>query len=79
MVVATHTTRDGLRNKPRPAPAPAAQSLSRQGRETPPEAAIAQAPIIKPATPGRNAQCPCGSGRKYKHCCQGKTPLPQAA
>lgn len=22
---------------------------------------------------GRNARCPCGSGRKYKHCC-GKTP-----
>src|SRR6266849_5350190 len=19
--------------------------------------------------PGRNDQCPCGSGRKYKHCC----------
>ncbi|MBK7929560.1 MAG: SEC-C domain-containing protein [Bryobacterales bacterium] len=79
LVIATHTTRDGLRNKPRPAPAPAAQSLSRQGRETPPEAAIAQTPITKPPTPGRNAQCPCGSGRKYKHCCLGKTPLPQAA
>lgn len=23
----------------------------------------------KPAKPGRNAPCPCGSGRKYKHCC----------
>ncbi|MFQ5600072.1 MAG: SEC-C metal-binding domain-containing protein [Candidatus Krumholzibacteriia bacterium] len=22
--------------------------------------------------PGRNAPCPCGSGRKYKRCC-GKT------
>lgn len=22
----------------------------------------------------RNALCPCGSGRKYKHCCGGKTP-----
>lgn len=21
-------------------------------------------------TPGRNDPCPCGSGRKYKHCCQ---------
>ena len=20
----------------------------------------------------RNAQCPCGSGKKYKHCCLGK-------
>jgi SEC-C motif-containing protein len=22
--------------------------------------------------PGRNAQCPCGSGKKYKHCCAQK-------
>ncbi|WP_373280656.1 SEC-C metal-binding domain-containing protein, partial [Methylomonas koyamae] len=21
------------------------------------------------AKPGRNEACPCGSGRKYKHCC----------
>ncbi len=25
-----------------------------------------QAPAVKP---GRNAPCPCGSGKKYKHCC----------
>ncbi|MBK7931825.1 MAG: SEC-C domain-containing protein [Bryobacterales bacterium] len=68
IVVATHTTRDGLRNKPRPAPEP-----------RPAPAPIANTPYIKPPTPGRNSQCPCGSGRKYKHCCQGKTPLPQAA
>ena len=23
---------------------------------------------------GRNDPCPCGSGKKYKHCCQGKEP-----
>ncbi len=23
----------------------------------------------------RNELCPCGSGRKYKNCCAGKTPL----
>ena len=23
--------------------------------------------------PGRNDQCPCGSGRKYKKCCEAKT------
>lgn len=23
---------------------------------------------------GRNERCPCGSGRKYKHCCEGKMP-----
>ena len=22
--------------------------------------------------PSRNAPCPCGSGKKYKHCCYGK-------
>ncbi|MBE0475314.1 SEC-C metal-binding domain-containing protein, partial [Rhodoferax sp.] len=22
--------------------------------------------------PDRNAPCPCGSGKKYKHCCQAK-------
>jgi uncharacterized protein len=23
----------------------------------------------RPSTPGRNARCPCGSGKKYKRCC----------
>ncbi|MCZ6516624.1 MAG: SEC-C metal-binding domain-containing protein [Gammaproteobacteria bacterium] len=28
---------------------------------------------------GRNAPCPCGSGRKYKHCCLAKSAeMPQA-
>ncbi|MDD6298928.1 SEC-C metal-binding domain-containing protein [Hornefia butyriciproducens] len=22
-----------------------------------------------PKKPGRNDPCPCGSGKKYKHCC----------
>ncbi len=26
--------------------------------------------------PGRNDPCPCGSGRKFKHCCAGKPPEP---
>ena len=26
-------------------------------------------PIVIPKTPGRNDPCPCGSGKKYKHCC----------
>jgi len=25
---------------------------------------------------GRNAPCPCGSGKKYKKCCLGATPAP---
>ncbi len=28
------------------------------------------------AAPGRNERCPCGSGRKYKHCCGELPPLP---
>ena len=24
------------------------------------------------AKPGRNAPCPCGSGKKFKQCCEGK-------
>lgn len=26
-------------------------------------------PVIKTKTPGRNDKCPCGSEKKYKHCC----------
>jgi predicted aspartyl protease len=26
-------------------------------------------PVIKSNETGRNAPCPCGSGKKYKHCC----------
>jgi hypothetical protein len=28
--------------------------------------------IRKEKTPGRNAQCPCGSGKKVKKCCRDK-------
>ena len=54
-IVATNTTRNGLRTMRRPA-AVAAPST----------------PAIRPATPGRNAACPCNSGLKYKHCCANK-------
>ena len=32
------------------------------------------APVNKstPGAPGRNQPCPCGSGKKYKHCCGAK-------
>jgi hypothetical protein len=32
----------------------------------------AHAPAAGVPKPGRNAPCPCGSGRKYKHCCLNK-------
>jgi len=28
--------------------------------------------VIKPAAPGRNDPCPCGSSKKFKNCCAGK-------
>lgn len=27
---------------------------------------------LRPAA-GRNDPCPCGSGKKYKHCCRGRS------
>ncbi|MHC4981849.1 MAG: SEC-C domain-containing protein [Planctomycetota bacterium] len=30
-------------------------------------------PIRADAAPGRNDPCPCGSGKKYKKCCGGKS------
>lgn len=29
-------------------------------------------PVVKSEKVGRNDPCPCGSGKKYKHCCLGK-------
>jgi SEC-C motif-containing protein len=39
---------------------------SRPLREGPPPVRLAQ------PKPGRNDPCPCGSGKKYKHCCLGR-------
>ena len=30
---------------------------------------LAKNPVSAKKTPGRNDPCPCGSGKKYKHCC----------
>src|SRR5262249_5932741 len=54
-------------------------ALARAGAETPARhrstaAAAARTTVPKPARPaswgkvGRNQACPCGSGKKYKHC-----------
>ena len=32
---------------------------------------IERVPHPEPGEPGRNAKCPCGSGRKFKKCCGG--------
>jgi hypothetical protein len=33
------------------------------------EAFVAPQPVRVPSKVGRNALCPCGSGKKYKRCC----------
>ncbi|HVE23357.1 MAG TPA: anaerobic sulfatase maturase [Acidocella sp.] len=64
------------------APMKAMAALVRQGRDV----AEIMGPRVAPTAPrpsmvGRNADCPCGSGRKYKHChgaasgAAGKPPL----
>lgn len=37
------------------------------GQDT--EQATRNAVVRETAMPGRNAKCPCGSERKFKHCC----------
>ncbi len=34
------------------------------------DASIARQPILRGEKIGRNDPCPCGSGRKYKRCCE---------
>jgi len=54
----------------------AAASLAlqrRTGREPGPDALRDLAPFLAPRDVGRNEPCPCGSGRKYKACCSGRT------
>ncbi|MEP7366062.1 MAG: SEC-C domain-containing protein [Acidobacteriota bacterium] len=80
-VVATHTSRSGFR-APRPsqsAPNPflrQIQQLQIDDKTVDAQLAAAQLErletIARPPVPGRNAACPCNSGRKYKHCCLNK-------
>jgi uncharacterized protein len=47
-------------------------ALAIQGRAPAPTHALSVAKQAAPksaAQPGRNQPCPCGSGRKFKHCC----------
>ncbi|THB66468.1 MAG: preprotein translocase subunit SecA, partial [Spirochaetaceae bacterium] len=46
------------------------QGFGGQGQQTKPTAASGKAPTVVRAIPkvGRNDLCPCGSGKKYKHC-----------
>jgi hypothetical protein len=40
---------------------------------------VVVAPSPSPGTVGRNVQCPCGSGKKYKRCCLGRDTAPATA
>jgi len=81
-VVATHTTRNGFRMPPR-SQTVWTSAVGRQVRELELDDARVDAHMAalfakkletyhRPPTPGRNAACPCNSGRKYKHCCANK-------
>jgi preprotein translocase subunit SecA len=50
--------------RPKPSPAPPHRSSPASSAATP-----RPAPPPKKKKVGRNDPCPCGSGRKYKHCC----------
>jgi hypothetical protein len=43
--------------------------IARSVRQSDPEAAVSSTITRDEARVGRNAPCPCGSGRKYKQCC----------
>jgi hypothetical protein len=43
--------------------------IARSVRRTDPEAAVSATVTRDDERVGRNAPCPCGSGRKYKQCC----------
>lgn len=55
----------------RPKAIHAPSSLDVEGEEPSLDAALASRPkpVQASAKPGRNDPCPCGSGKKYKHCC----------
>ena len=46
-----------------PAPSPMAKVAANRGGASQPRAKVGGKKI------GRNDPCPCGSGKKYKHCC----------
>ena len=45
-----------------------AEGLAEEGAEGAAEPAASQAPYVRGDKVGRNDPCPCGSGKKYKHC-----------
>jgi len=56
---------------PQPSPAPFPQPPARPAPSPAPETVHNSAQPVRRAAPkiGRNHPCPCGSGKKFKHCC----------
>jgi len=46
--------------------------LRKAGKYIKPVCLTTVEPISVPAKTGRNEPCPCGSGKKFKKCCQNK-------
>lgn len=46
--------------------------IARSVRQSDPDAAVSSTITRDDSRVGRNAPCPCGSGRKYKQCCMRK-------
>ncbi|MDT8325578.1 MAG: SEC-C metal-binding domain-containing protein, partial [Bacteroidota bacterium] len=60
-LVTTHQSSEGMGYK--------ANHEAQPGHQAPQEATAGKRqPIRVEKTPGRNEPCPCGSGKKYKHC-----------
>jgi preprotein translocase subunit SecA len=59
---------DPIRERAAPAAAEGAPA-QRPGLPRPPTARAAKKKAEKVGKVGRNAPCPCGSGKKYKKCC----------
>ena len=50
------------------------RSAQASPRSRAPSASVAPLPVHRSASKvGRNQRCPCGSGKKYKHCCGART------
>ena len=61
-------THDGPALLPQAEPAPAAMPAQRMGQRAPAQAARPAQVVRDTPKVGRNAPCPCGSGKKYKKC-----------
>ncbi len=57
--------------------APAKEDLSTPMSEAADEMINTPRTYVAGEEPGRNDLCPCGSGKKYKHCCMGKNAQPK--